>query len=92
MRAKKAMSKYFKPYITACRNCNEKIAMLKSTGGEIKPVNLDSLTEQEKYWIRIKENFFYNFSNHTLHFESCKAYKEFRKPKNDIPQDKRYGD
>jgi len=73
------MATDFKPYFTNCRSCKAHIAMIGTTKGKVAPVNVESLTPQEKEDIEKGINFFFDNKKHMNHFATCPDAKRYRK-------------
>jgi len=64
-----------------CESCKKEIAFLKTKSGKFIPVNIDSLSNQEKQKLSEGKRIFFQFTRHTSHFATCPNASIFRKPK-----------
>jgi len=73
--------KTFNPFYTNCRSCNERIIMLLTINKKHMPVNVSSLSEQEKDDIGRGANFFFDGKKHETHFATCPEANKWRREK-----------
>jgi len=84
--------KYFKPFLTRCKDCGAAIAILRTVNGKTIAVKADLLSEQELSDIKRGINFFYNPTKHTYHLSTCPGFRDKQKRAFGVPVDDRYGE
>jgi len=64
-----------------CRACNAPIAFLKTKKGGNMPVDINSVSNEEKQKLIDYEDVPFEYGRHISHFATCPKAKEFRKGK-----------
>jgi hypothetical protein len=67
--------------IIKCRRCPANIVFLKTAKGHQIPIDIDSLTVEDKRNLDAHQEVEFRHGDHVSHFASCPAAASFRKPK-----------
>jgi hypothetical protein len=64
-----------------CRKCPQEIVFLRTRDKKWEPVNIESLSDADKYELNSGYTVLFDAKRHVSHFSNCKAAEGFRKAK-----------
>ena len=64
-----------------CKSCFKAIVFLRTTTGNIIPVNVETISPEEKVKYESGEEVTFRFGTHISHFATCNNSSKFRKVK-----------